>query len=96
MLRVVPRPDIGSSRAPLPGWSTAVGPAVTFSSSLVNCSLVLPGYFGMVTRSSSKRSGRGMARRPQQIAAELVRGQDRRGAAELALDNRIGGRSTDR
>ena len=30
---------------------------VTLSNNRVNCSLVLPGYFGMVTRSSSNRSG---------------------------------------
>ena len=60
------------------------------SSSRVNCSLVLPGYLGMVTRSSSKQSGRGNPDRPQQVADHLVRGQHGRGPAQLPLDDGVG------
>ena len=57
VLSVVPRPHIGSKIEIGPLLERLIDASVTLINNRVNCSLVLPGYFGIVTRSSSKRSG---------------------------------------
>ena len=80
-LSVVPRPHSGSR----PGTGGRASPAptptassVTLSSSLVNCSLVLPAYFWMVIRSSSNRSSGCSVHRAQQLAVALEQRVQRR------------------
>ncbi len=60
MVRVVPRPARGSSTRSGPGLGLVRAANVRFISSLVNCSLVFPEYLGIVTRSSSHQSVRGI------------------------------------
>ncbi len=55
-LRVVPRPHIGSNTDNRPPIPSSRASAVTLSSSLVKCSLVLPAYFWIVIRSLLSRS----------------------------------------
>ena len=56
MLSVVPRPHSGSKIAIGPLVGRRIEANVTLINNRVNCSLVFPGYLGMVTKSSSKRS----------------------------------------
>ena len=67
MLSTVPRPHSGSRIEIGPLLGRRMEASVTLINNRVNCSLVLPGYFGIVTRSSSKRSGRDDLDRQQPI-----------------------------
>ena len=58
-LSVVPRPASGSRTVRRVRSGRSAAATVMFSRTRVSCSLVLPGYLGMVSRSSSNRSPSG-------------------------------------
>ena len=85
-LSVVPRPASGSRTVRRGRSGSSAAATVMFSRTRVSCSLVLPGYLGMVSRSSSNRSPSGASTGRKQAALAL---EDGEGRGEPAEDPRV-------